>query len=85
MVDGLELTRPRRDGTLIETSVSTAAVLDDLGGIAGIIVITTDITERKRDEAELESRRHADRHLSAIVSASSDAITSSSLDRTLTS
>jgi diguanylate cyclase (GGDEF)-like protein/PAS domain S-box-containing protein len=83
--DGLELTRMRRDGTPIDVSMSTAAISDELGHITGIIGLTTDITGRKRIEAELEVHRRSDRQLAAIVSASADAIFSTSLDAKLVS
>ena len=85
MLDALELICQRRDGTPIEVSVSTAALFDELGNVAGIIGIGTEITNRKRIEAELEVQRRSDRHLAAIVSASADAIFSASMDGKLVS
>jgi diguanylate cyclase (GGDEF)-like protein/PAS domain S-box-containing protein len=84
-LNGLETTRRRRDGTAIDVSISTAPVLDHAGHVVGIIGITADITDRKRAEVELENHRRSDRQLAAIVSASADAIMSTSLNGTLTS
>jgi diguanylate cyclase (GGDEF)-like protein/PAS domain S-box-containing protein len=83
--NGLETTRRRKDGTIIDVSISTAPVLDNAGQVVGIIGISFDITNRKRAEVELDSHRRGDHHLAAIVSASADAIMSTSLDGTLTS
>jgi diguanylate cyclase (GGDEF)-like protein/PAS domain S-box-containing protein len=82
---GVEMTGRHRDGTAIEISVSTAAILDPLGDIAGVIAITTDITDSKRIEAELEVHQRSDRQLASIVAASGDAIFSAGMDGKLTS
>ncbi len=45
---GLEQRRQRRDGSLIDVSLSTAPLHDGAGAIIGIMSIIEDITERKR-------------------------------------
>ncbi|MBI2561510.1 MAG: PAS domain S-box protein, partial [candidate division NC10 bacterium] len=47
---GMELRRRRRDGSLIEVSLSTAPLHDAKGDITGIMAILEDITQRKRAE-----------------------------------
>ncbi|MBI2458383.1 MAG: PAS domain S-box protein, partial [candidate division NC10 bacterium] len=50
---GMELRRRRRDGSLIEVSLSTAPLHDAKGDITGIMAILEDITQRKRAEDKL--------------------------------
>ena len=45
---GLELRRQRRDGSLIDVSLSTASLYDGAGAMTGTMGIIEDITERKR-------------------------------------
>ena len=52
-VDNYETQRRHKDGTLIDVSVSASAIRDLDGETAGVSVITRDITDRKRREAEL--------------------------------
>ena len=61
---GLELRRQRRDGSLIDVSLSTAPLHDGAGAMTGIMGIIEDITERKRMAATL---RQASRALKAIT------------------
>src|SRR5260370_14889464 len=42
----------RKDGTVIDVSVSVSQVRDDSGAIVGAATIARDVTERKWDEAE---------------------------------
>jgi PAS domain S-box-containing protein len=50
---GFETTRVRRDGTLLDVSISTAPLHDAEGRPAGLVAIYTDISERRRAEEEL--------------------------------
>lgn len=52
-VDNYETQRRHKDGTLIDVSVSASAIRDVDGETVGVSVITRDITDRKRREAEL--------------------------------
>jgi PAS domain S-box-containing protein len=53
-VDHLETVRKRKDGVLIEVSVTVSPIRDDAGRIVGCSAIGHDITERRRAEAERE-------------------------------
>jgi PAS domain S-box-containing protein len=47
-----DVRRKRKDGTLLELSLSIAPLRDPLGAIAGTISIGADVTERKRSQEE---------------------------------
>jgi PAS domain S-box-containing protein len=51
---GVEVSRRKKSGTLIDLSISTAALRDAAGRINGIMAVITDITERKRAEKALQ-------------------------------
>jgi PAS domain S-box-containing protein len=61
---GLEVHRQRRDGSLIDVSLSTAPLYDGAGVVMGNMGIIEDITERKRLAATL---KQASRALRAIT------------------
>lgn len=48
---GVEVRRQKRDGSLLEISLSTAPLRDKQGNINGIMGVVADITERKRTDA----------------------------------
>ncbi|MBZ5542911.1 MAG: PAS domain S-box protein [Acidobacteriia bacterium] len=50
---GVEARRQRKDGTLIDVSISTAPIRDAGGNVASIMAVMVDITERKRMEEAL--------------------------------
>ena len=50
-----EVSRPRRDGTVIDIAVSLSPVFGPEGSIVGVAAILHDITERKRRERELSA------------------------------
>jgi len=50
-----ETVRKRRDGTLLDVSVRTSAILDSNGKVVGIAGIARDIGDRKKADAERES------------------------------
>jgi PAS domain S-box-containing protein len=77
-VDHYETVRKRKDGSLVDISLSVSAVRDMNGKIIGASKIARDITDRKRarDTALL---------LASIVEASDDAIISKDLNSTITS
>ena len=77
-MEHFETTRIRKDGSLIEVSLSIFPVLDDSGQLIAVSSIIRDITERKRAHDAVQ-------RLAAIVESSSDAIYSTALDGTITS
>jgi diguanylate cyclase (GGDEF)-like protein/PAS domain S-box-containing protein len=68
----------RRDGTTFPALMTAAPVVDDRSELVAVIVLSTDITERKRAEEMAQA-------LSAIVTSSADAIFTKSLDGTILS
>jgi PAS domain S-box-containing protein len=72
-VDHYETVRRRKDGTLIDVSLTVSPVKDTEGRIVGASKIARDITARKRAEATR-------RLLSAIVESSDDAIMSANME-----
>jgi PAS domain S-box-containing protein len=61
-----ETVRRRRDGTLVDISLTVSLVKDDQGRIIGISKIARDITERKLSEARL---RDSERQLQELMAA----------------
>ncbi|HLJ46903.1 MAG TPA: PAS domain S-box protein [Bryobacteraceae bacterium] len=77
-VEHFETVRLRKDGKLIDTSVSISPVRDPWGHIIGASKIVRDITDSKRTERSA-------RLLGAIVDSSDDAIISKDLNGIITS
>jgi PAS domain S-box-containing protein len=77
-VDHFETIRRRKDGTLLEISLTISPVRDADGTVIGASKIARDITHSKRFE-------RANRLLSAIVDSSDDAIISKDLNGIITS
>lgn len=48
LVQRVERSRVRKDGSLVEIAISAAPLRDEIGGIVGLIANTEDITEAKR-------------------------------------
>jgi PAS domain S-box-containing protein len=63
----LQLRRLRKDGSLVEVSLSSAALRDAAGEVRGAVGFLTDITERKRIEERL-------RLLESAVTGANDAV-----------
>ena len=63
-VDCFETVRKKKDGELIDVSLSISPIEDSHGKIIGISTIARDITERKRAEEELE---RLNKHLESAV------------------
>jgi PAS domain S-box-containing protein len=61
-----ETVRRRKDGTLVDISLTVSPVKDDRGRIIGASKIARDITERKRSEARL---RDSERQLQELIAA----------------
>jgi len=52
---GKEVRRKRKDGSLIDISISTAPLTDKRGKITGIVAMISNITERKKMERKLRT------------------------------
>jgi PAS domain S-box-containing protein len=72
-MDHFETVRVRKDGTLLEVSITVSPIVDASGRIAGASKIARDIGLRKRAD-------EANRRLASIVESSDDAIISKNLD-----
>ncbi len=59
----VETLRQRKDGSLMDVSISAAPLRDSRGNINGVMALITDITERKNMEAELRKERDLARSL----------------------
>ncbi|MEA3202955.1 MAG: hypothetical protein QOI63_621 [Thermoplasmata archaeon] len=77
-VEHFETKRVRKDGGVIDVSVTISPLRDERGRIVGASKIARDITERRQAERERAV-------LAAIVASSSDAIVATDLDGTVTS
>jgi PAS domain S-box-containing protein len=69
--NGLETRRRRKDGVLIDVSISTAPLRDARGEITSVVALVTDITERKRAE---EALRESEDRFRTVAETASDAI-----------
>ena len=78
VVDHFATIRQRKDGQLIDVSVTISPIRDKTGTIIGASKVARDITEQKRG-------RRADLLLAAIVNSSDDAIVSKNLNGIITS
>jgi PAS domain S-box-containing protein len=73
-----ETVRQRKDGSLIDISLTVSPIYDDAGVVIGASKIARDITEQKLATSAL-------RRLAAVVASSDDAIVSKTLDGVITS
>jgi PAS domain S-box-containing protein len=68
-IEHYETHRTRKDGTVLDVSVSTSPIHDDTGTVIGASAITHDITERKHAEAtrrDLEERSQQAQRLQSL-------------------
>src|SRR6185436_3811601 len=79
-VEHYETQRKRKNGTIIEVSLTASPVRNKEGRIVGAAKILRDITDRKR----LQAAQHSQRFLGAIVESAEDAIVSKTLDGIVT-
>jgi PAS domain S-box-containing protein len=77
-VEHYETVRRRKDGSLVDISLTVSPVRDNLGRVVGASKIARDISERRRAEA-------LGQRLAAIVESCDDAIVSTGLDDIITS
>jgi PAS domain S-box-containing protein len=75
----------RKDGTECPIDDSAAPIRDDLGRVAGCVLIFRDVTAQRRVERERANQLHTARLLASIIESSDDAIVSKSLDGTIQS
>jgi len=66
-VEHFETVRRRKDGTLVDVSVSISPTLDETGRVVGASKIARDITKRKKAEAALRQANEILREQSAIL------------------
>ncbi len=69
--ENVETVRLRKDGTLIDVSISAAAIYNSAGEAVGMVAMFADISERKRDRLALQQ---STARLEALVAASPLAI-----------
>lgn len=62
-LSGVEARRIKKDGSLMDASISLAPLYDLAGEVTGIIAIIADVTDRKRAERELTIRREQERRI----------------------
>src|SRR5258706_7598434 len=79
-VDHFETVRRRKDGTLVDVSITVSPIRDASGAIVGASKIARDITARKRIEAELHDLQH---RLLSLATMSATILSSPSLDAVL--
>lgn len=77
-VDHFDTVRQRKDGSLVDVSVTISPIRDSAGRIVGASKVARDITEKKRWERNAAL-------LAAIVDSSDDVIVSKNLDGIITS
>jgi PAS domain S-box-containing protein len=77
-IDHFQTVRRRKDGSMIEVSLTVSPIKDQAGNIIGAAKIARDITYQKKAE-------HEALKLAAIVESSNDAIISKDLNGTVTS
>lgn len=80
-VSNLETRRVRKDGTVIDVSVTVSPIRDDSGKVTEISVIVRDITERKKAEDAL---REAALYTRSLIEASVDPLVTIGTDGKIT-
>ncbi len=62
LLESLETLRRRKDGTLVNVSITFSPTRDDAGSIVGLAEIARDITDRKKfEQALIEAKENAER------------------------
>jgi PAS domain S-box-containing protein len=65
-IDHYETVRQRKDGSLIDVSLSVSAIRDEAGRVVGAAKIARDITERKRAERQTTALAQGAEHRTEI-------------------
>ncbi len=65
-INGLELQRQRKDGTLVDIHLWAGALLDSAGTMTGALAVMADVTEQKRDA---EALAHRERQFRTVLDA----------------
>ncbi|MBI4192304.1 MAG: EAL domain-containing protein [Betaproteobacteria bacterium] len=78
----VEAVRQRKDGNLISVSLSAAPLRDADGTPNGMVMMVSDITERKKAERELERKTALARLLESLARAANDAASPEAAMRT---
>ncbi|MBI2872679.1 MAG: PAS domain S-box protein, partial [Chloroflexi bacterium] len=84
-VERYETQRRRRDGTVVDVSVTVSPVRNEEGELIGLSAIDRDITSQKQASHYASALDENLRFLAAIVQSSEDAVISEALDGTITS
>lgn len=80
ILSSFETRRLRKDGVMIDVSISSASVFDSKNGLTGRMAIITDITERKMSEASMQKQYM---YLAALQATTLDLISEFDLDTLL--
>src|SRR5262249_42674912 len=80
-IEHFETQRRRKDGQIIDVSITVSPITDGMGRVIGASKIARDITDRKR----LEKAERDQLFLAAIISSAEDAIISKDLHGIVTS
>jgi len=80
-VEHFETIRMRKDGRLLDVSLTVSPIKDEVGGIIGASTIARDITERKKAEEQL---RAASLYSRTLIEASIDPLVTIGADGTIT-
>jgi two-component system sensor kinase FixL len=70
-IEHFETRRQRKDGTIIDVSLTVSPVWDDTGRLVGASKVARDITVARREKAELEAR---EAHLRSVLDSVPDAM-----------
>jgi len=82
--DHYETRRTRKDGAVVDVSVTVSPILDDHGAVVGASAVARYISARKHAEARQRETDEYLQTLAAIVESSEDAIIARALDGTVT-
>lgn len=80
-IEHYDTQRMRRDGSIVDVSVTISPIMDSSGRVIGASKIARDITDRKR----LQQAEQAKLYLAAVIESADDAIMSKTLDGIVTS